>query len=310
MRQIGTIPTESEANRFGDYLLTLGIGNSVEESPSANEWAVWVDHDDHLDRATSELTSFLSNPNDPRYAAAAKQAGTVRAEQQRAEKRRQKQFVDVRTRWSQPKQWNVPLTLALIGFSVLVTIVTGLGSNRRNDTADALRINAVEYVNTPEGEYAMPKPYLDSVKNHYELWRLITPIFLHYGIFHILFNMLWLRDLGGMIETRKGTLFFAILVITTAVISNLAQYAWTHSPFFGGMSGVVFGLFGYVWVRGRLDPAGGIGIARESAIMMFVWLFVCMTGLVGPIANGAHVVGLLVGLAFAYLPYVFRKLLR
>ena len=306
MRQIGSIPNEPQAVRFGDYLLTLGIGNSVEESPPTNQWAVWVEHDDHLDRASAELATFLTNPNDPRYTAAVKVASTVRAEQERAEKRRQKQFVDVRTRWSQPNQWNVPMTLGLIVFSIIVALLTKFESDN-GQYSGSLYIARVVY----HDEYVSWQPGLQEIR-HGEVWRLITPIFLHANILHILFNMLWLRDLGGMIERRKGSWFFAGLVLVIAVLSNLLQfyYKTPHNPLFGGMSGVVFGLFGYVWIRGRLDPAGGIGIAPQSAGMMFIWLFLCMTGLVGPIANGAHVGGLIVGLAFAYIPHTLKRLLR
>jgi GlpG protein len=310
MRQIGSIPDLRDAGRFGDYLLTLGIGNSVEESPSSGEWAVWVEHDDDLDRAAGELSAFVANPADPRYNGATRQAKTIRAEQERAAERRRKNFTDVRTRWSQPQQWNVPLTLSLIGISVVVAIITHLDFGVRSEAADPLRITEIQRVTVGDRVGVLVAPLKKSIVADHQVWRVITPIFLHGGILHILFNMLWLRDFGGMIETRKGTLFFALLVLAIAILSNLAQYALDHNPFFGGMSGVVFGLFGYVWVRGRIDPAGGIGISRENSILMFVWLVLCFTGIVGAIANGAHVVGLLVGLAFGYIPHTVRKLLR
>ena len=45
-------------------------------------------------------------------------------------------------------------------------------------------------------------------------------------------------------------------------------------------------------------------------MIMIAWLFLCMTGLVGPVANTAHVVGLVVGAAIAYAPIGWRKIGR
>jgi GlpG protein len=131
---------------------------------------------------------------------------------------------------------------------------------------------------------------------------------------HLLFNMIWLFDLGGQIERRYGSLRLLFLVVVIAVLSNLAQYYLgkltfdngrlfvpQESPAFGGMSGVVFGLFGYVWMKSRLDPESGLFLHPNNVILMLVWFVVCCTGLVGPIANAAHFVGLLVGTCLAQL---------
>lgn len=323
MRQIGTIPTEPDAMRFADYLLTLDIPNEIEYSETSGAWNVWVEHDDHLDRAMAELATFTANPSDPRYDAATKQAHVVRKEQTKAQERRRSNFVDVRTRWSQPRQWNVPVTLVLIGISIAVGLATKLDFGPGTVAADPMRIVEIQRVGDESHEAIGFKTLKDSIVKDHQVWRLITPIFLHGGLLHILFNMLWLRDLGGLIEMRRGSLKLAIMVLVIAVTSNLSQYYFggairlptgeiisKTNPFFGGMSGVVFGLFGYVWLRGNLDPASGVGISRENAILMFIWLAVCFTGIIGPIANAAHLTGLLVGLAFGYVPYALRKLLR
>ena len=67
------------------------------------------------------------------------------------------------------------------------------------------------------------------------------------------------------------------------------------------MSGVVFALIGYCWIRGKLDPAAGIGMDRQSLIFSLVFFALCFTGLVGRIANGAHTVGLVGGCLWAYI---------
>ena len=143
-----------------------------------------------------------------------------------------------------------------------------------------------------------------------QLWRLVTPIFIHYGILHLVFNLFWLRDLGSAIEGRKGWLWLLMIVLVTAVLSNVGQFAWSGWPHFGGMSGVVYGLFGYCWIKARLQPHEQFWLDSQTVTIMLAWLVLCMTGYLGPIANAAHVVGLIVGCAFAYGAYLSPKVRR
>ena len=80
--------------------------------------------------------------------------------------------------------------------------------------------------------------------------------------------MFWLHDLGGQIEKRKGPKFFISFILVIALVSNLAQFILS-GPAFGGMSGVVYGLFGYVWVKTRLDPGDGFRLDPTVAMIMF-----------------------------------------
>ncbi len=133
---------------------------------------------------------------------------------------------------------------------------------------------------------------------HGEVWRLVTPILVHFGVLHILFNMMWLWDLGGSLERLRGAAFVGLFVVTAAIASNVAQYAIAGNPYFGGMSGVVYAMLGYVWMRGRRDPAFGIALQSGTVMMMLAWYVLCWTGLLGPIANWAHTAGLLLGVAW------------
>ena len=81
-------------------------------------------------------------------------------------------------------------------------------------------------------------------------------------------------------------------------------------PFFGGMSGVVYALFGYVWIKGKYEPHLNMGVSQQTVLIMMVWLVICMVGLIGNVANMAHLVGLIVGVAAAYAPIEFRRIRR
>jgi len=133
------------------------------------------------------------------------------------------------------------------------------------------------------------------------VWRLATPMLVHFSVVHILFNMLWMWDLGRLIELLKGSAFLLVFVLLTGIASNVAQYAITGNPLFGGMSGVVYALLGYVWMQGRHNPRFGFVLHKSTVIMMLGWYVLCWTGLAGPIANWAHTAGLVLGVAWGYV---------
>ncbi len=147
-----------------------------------------------------------------------------------------------------------------------------------------------------------------------QIWRLVTPIFIHFGPLHLVFNMMTLLLLGGQVESRRGSIRMGLLVLILAVASNLAEYYLGHpsiangwilfqsSPQFGGMSGVLFGLFGYAWMKSRFEPRLGLNLPRETVYLMLVWFFLCLLGVIPGIANGAHAGGLLLGLLIGYAP--------
>jgi GlpG protein len=138
--------------------------------------------------------------------------------------------------------------------------------------------------------------FLPDVFQHGEFWRLLSPVFIHFGVLHLVFNMMWLYQLGSMIEARQSPLQLLLLVVVTGIISNLAQYI-VAGPQFGGMSGVVYALAGYVWIRGKYDRASGLFLPQQSVTILLVWLAVCFTGMLGPVANFAHLGGLVSGMA-------------
>ncbi|GAB5415874.1 MAG: rhomboid family intramembrane serine protease [Congregibacter sp.] len=131
-------------------------------------------------------------------------------------------------------------------------------------------------------------------------WRLITPAFLHFGWMHIVFNSLWCWELGRRIESRLGSRQLIGLFWVIAAVSTFAQHVSTGPSLFGGLSGVVYGLLGFAWVGGRLNPDWR-SMAPANPIMLFMvgWLVICLLGVVNvlgfSVANAAHLGGLICG---------------
>lgn len=139
-----------------------------------------------------------------------------------------------------------------------------------------------------------------------EIWRLLTPAFLHFGIFHVLFNSLWIWDLGRRLEFLMGHWHFLLFFAVTAMVANIGQYWWSGSVHFGGMSGVVYAVVGFIAVRQRVAPHPLVAVPSALIGFMLVWLVLCMTGVVdyfisGSVANAAHVGGLIAGVMYALL---------
>ncbi len=177
-----------------------------------------------------------------------------------------------------------PVTIALIALCVVVAAISGLDG----DNPVLLPLYIIDLT--------QPEAGLSG-----ELWRLVTPAFIHFGPIHLLFNMMWLWDLGRAIEFRKGSAFYVVFVLALAVAANLAQYFITGHPKFGGMSGVVYGFLGYVWIMGRRSPRFGMALPQQTVLIMGGWFVLCWTGLLGPIANWAHAAGLGLGVAWAFM---------
>ena len=134
-----------------------------------------------------------------------------------------------------------------------------------------------------------------------QYWRLVSPIFLHFGLMHLAFNALWLALLGSRIERLSGSLHLLLFVALSGAVSNWIQYSWEGSALFGGMSGVVYALLGYIWIKSRFIPHPLLQLPPGVLGFMLVWLLVGMSGILetllgSGIANGAHLGGLLIGM--------------
>ncbi|WP_045859403.1 rhomboid family intramembrane serine protease [Teredinibacter purpureus] len=145
-----------------------------------------------------------------------------------------------------------------------------------------------------------------------EPWRLITPAFIHFNFFHILFNGLWMWELGARVEQFSGKVRYLFLFVATAIGANYCQFLMTEGNIFGGLSGVVYGLLGYLFVCGRVSKSKLVTMPVGLYGFMLAWLALGFFGVVdwfidGQVANGAHLGGLLTGLSVAGLEYLWSK---
>ncbi len=299
MRVIGHLTNEAGARAFSDYLFVQGIQNQI-ETESDGAWAVWVHMDDQIAQAKEMLASFIDNPSASRFQVAARQVAQLREQEAEAQTNYRKKVRDRKSLFPSLAGYGFgPLTLVLIALSIVVFVRSDFANN-----LDAIRALMFSEYLAPGHPWHSPFDLVEIT--HGEVWRLVTPIFVHGGVLHILFNMLWMRDLGSMIEARLGTLQLALLVVGIAAPSNMIQYV-ISGPVFFGMSGVVYGLLGYVWIRGRFDPGAGLFLNQSTVVFMLVWLVVCFTGYVGHIANAIHLSGLAIGMLWAYAASQLRR---
>jgi GlpG protein len=268
MRQIGHLDREAEARVFGDYLYAQGIDNEVE--PEGAGWVVWVRDEERLEEGRRFLEAFRANPGDRRYARAGRDAQRLREQARQETVAASRRFFN-RDHLFPDRRGLGRVTLVLIGLSLLVTALTEFGSNGL-----FLRWLSADLVT-------------------WQVWRWVTPIFVHLGFIHILFNMMMTADFGRIVEARLGAWRFLGLVLLIAIPSNLAQLV-LRGPLFGGMSGVIYGFLGYCWVRGRLDPASGLALNPTSLAIMMVWYVLCLVGVIPNVANVVHTVGLGMGM--------------
>ena len=258
------------AQALVDYLATLGIPCELTQSELGV--SVWLADERRLAQAQQEVKRFLSEPNHPRYMEASWQSG----------------HADARIDYSKGMTDPVTDFLHQAGPLTLVVIIA------------CLAIYALDAIGLPIFDELAFHPTLAQFTD-WQAWRYITPAFIHFSVLHLVFNLLWWWYLGGQIEQRLGSGKLFILLIVGAALPNIAEF-FASGPRFGGLSGVVYALLGYSWLRARLQPACGLAMPPALMGFMLVWLVLGFFDMLGTsTANMAHLVGLLVGLAQGWL---------
>ncbi len=314
MRSLGQIDGRKPTEQFVAFLLTQKIKTHIEGvEGKADYWEVWVRNEDQLAEANKHLLTFKQNPTDSRYDMAMKEATRLLEAEQKtkhAAARNIRQMDASRT--PQLTRGPIPpLTLTLVILAVVVSFASNFMDLRalKNNKWGEVVVNELSFVE-PAAWNKTQDPAASLKRG--ELWRVVTPIFMHGSMLHLAFNLFMLVSLGRLTERIQGTPKFAVFVLMLAVFPNLLQGLMPPSlggsPLFVGISGVVYGLFGYIWIRSSRHPEMGVAIPMPMVVVVLGMIVLGFAAGMSEselaagwrLANFCHLGGLLVGIAVAF----------
>jgi GlpG protein len=151
-------------------------------------------------------------------------------------------------------------------------------------------------VDNPIFQWAVPSA-IEIFAGRY--WGLLTAPFVHIEIWHVAFNVYWFWILGRAVEREIGRIGLILLVVFSAVTAAGAELAVADTTGIG-LSGVVYGVFGFMWMGSRRIRAFEDLLPRQTVVIFLVWLVACYIATelkVMNIANAAHLFGMLFGMA-------------
>ncbi|BBI91587.1 putative intramembrane serine protease [Serratia symbiotica str. Tucson] len=267
MVRVTAVSNPRLALAFVDYMATQGITLTLRNSSNAAE--IWLTDANHLEHVQHELQQFLVDPLSRRYQAVSWQTGHTDAGLH------YQGYSYLQALCSKAG----PLTLSVMGLCIAVYILMQLLGDS----------TLMYWLSWPQDR-----------SQYLQLWRGFSHAFLHFFLLHITFNLLWWWYLGGPVEKCLGTGKLLVLTVVSAFFSGWVQSLFSGA-LFGGLSGVVYALIGYVWLSGERAPACGLMLPRGLMVFSVLWLVVGYFDILGmSIANAAHVAGLMIGLLMAF----------
>jgi membrane associated rhomboid family serine protease len=185
---------------------------------------------------------------------------------------------------------NTPVTLALIAVNVFLFLVaTALGGGLfKVDPEVLIRLGTDYSPLTHAGQW----------------WRLLTSIFLHFGLFHIALNM-WVLYVNGRVAERIfGSLRYLVIYLVAGIAGSVASLLWHPIVNGAGASGAIFGILGAM-IAFFLKRDGGVPASVIKAQLTSVSIFVAYSLLNAAryqgIDNAAHVGGLVGGFLLGFI---------
>jgi GlpG protein len=197
-----------------------------------------------------------------------------------------------------------PVTVLLILGALVVALLSDLGSDLRAVSG----LFYPSFVVTPNSGISGLWQIFTQLNSVDLVLRTLTPALLHFGAIHLVFNSLWIWHFGRMIERAQSSLLYFGVVVLIAFSSNASQYLWSMTANFGGLSGVVYGLLGYIWMWQLVLPYGRLRLPPAMITVLLIAL-VLMEVLAGSwIASAAHAGGLIAGIVLGLISAGLHKL--
>jgi GlpG protein len=179
-----------------------------------------------------------------------------------------------------------PVSFSLILACLLVAMLSLLG-------AQPQRVAILFY---PVLDSSGLLPLLASIDSPVAILRSLSPMLLHFGELHLVFNMMWLWYFGRQLESVQPRWLFISLILFCSFTGNTAQYLTSGYNNFGGMSGVVYGLVGYTWIVHTFMPRSNLHINNKMFVVFVIALVAMEVFASSWVANAAHLGGLVAGL--------------
>ena len=273
MIKIASMSLDKNLSSYSNYLKGVGIAHRIAEE-SGNQ-SIYIANPDNLSEAKHILDLYLNDRIET--------SGTFAEE---------KLF---------PLNVNVlsllletPITICIIGLALLIAIVTSLGSD----------LSGYSVLLYPLIDTSSLLGSLSELKSVLAVTRTITPMFLHFGELHLVFNMLWMWYFGKQLERSLPAWLFLSSIILISFISNTVQYLVSGYNNFGGMSGVIYGLVGFSWILSKFQMKENMIITNNLFVFFVVSLVLMEIFASSWIATAAHIGGLVSGFILGIL-YVF-----
>lgn len=280
MIRAASLPIEINLLRLSQYLQSQGIAHRIHEE--SGQQVIWVESEAQALFVKQSLDTWSFDEDDKHS------TGIEAANSLSGSAKKTHSFVTSFLLKLAKSFRSTPVSFALIVGCLIVAVISELGVHAQR----------VAWLFYPLLSSDSLLSLLADISSLEILVRSFTPMFLHFGELHLIFNMLWLWYFGKQLEGTHPRLLFVALILLTSFVGNTSQYLYSHYNNFGGMSGVIYGLVGYAWLTHRYMPKSYL-LINNSMFIIFVVALVAMELLASSmIASAAHMGGLVAGLLF------------
>lgn len=274
--EVGVLPKREMALKFADYLNSIGIKATAKPGFGAN-YSVYVAEERDVSKAKLELLRFGNNPFAKAYNKASWSQG-------RSVKRERVVGAGSLGFSMGTYRWNLFTFASILEIVCILVYLCSLVPSSEQAVYGALG-----WITSWQ------------VTENFQIWRVVTPILLHFSIIHIAFNIVMFEAFARPIERFFGTFKLVYIVLSIAVVSNILQFMFLPAnAIFGGMSGVVYGIIGYMAVLSRRQDLPH-ELKLPPGLFIVSVVFIAFGFFFSGIANLCHLGGIILGVVLGFM---------